>query len=314
MINILFAAKSEQWDHYDAPLRVALDATCLDYTLSTDLPADSVDYIVYAPNSDVQDFTPFTRLRAVLNLWAGVEDVVHNPTLHAPLARMVDPAGLTQGMVEWVTGHVLRHHLGMDLDILRTDRQWQVHHAPLAADRPVTILGFGALGQACAAALMGLGFPVSAWARSMKPADDIPAGVSYFHGQDSLPAALAGAQIVVLLLPSTAQTADIINAQTMQALPKGAVIINPGRGALIDEDALLAAIETGQISHATLDTFKTEPLPADHPFWANPHITVTPHIASVTRPKTAAQVIAQNIARDQRGEALLHLVDRAASY
>jgi glyoxylate/hydroxypyruvate reductase A len=97
-------------------------------------------------------------------------------------------------------------------------------------------------------------------------------------------------------------------------LPQGAVIVNPGRGPLIDDAALLAALDSGHLGHATLDVFRVEPLPADHPFWAHPRVTVTPHIASETRPETAAQVIAENIRRGEAGEPLLHVVDRSAGY
>ena len=131
--NILFAARNDRWAEYEAPLRAALDAAGLDYVLATDLPPETVDYIVYAPNSRLRDFTPFTRLRAVLNLWAGVEEVTGNATLNAPLARMVDH-GLTRGMVEWVTGHVLRHHLGLDAHIHGLNGEWRRAVPPLAED------------------------------------------------------------------------------------------------------------------------------------------------------------------------------------
>jgi len=307
--NILFAAKAERWDTYRQPLTEALTAAGLRFDLRTDFIPEMVDYIVYAPNSDVQDFTPYTRLKAVLNLWAGVEDVAPNPTLTAPLARMVDH-GLTQGMVEWVTGHVLRHHLGMDIHIHGQDGIWRRDIPPLAGDRPVTILGLGTLGQACAAALTSLGFPVTGWSRSAK---DVP-GITCHHGADGLTQALATAQIVVLLLPDTAATSDILNAETLSLLPRGAVIINPGRGPLIDDDALLAVLDTGQVAHATLDVFRTEPLPADHAYWAHPQVTVTPHIASETRPETASRVIAENIRRGEAGAGFLHLVDRSLGY
>ena len=117
MPKILFAALPERWAQYEAPLRASFAQAGIDADLATNHKPEEVDYIIYAPNSDVQDFTPFTRLKAVLNLWAGVEAVINNPTLKAPLARMVDPA-LTQGMIEWVTAHTLRHHIGMDTHIL----------------------------------------------------------------------------------------------------------------------------------------------------------------------------------------------------
>ncbi|MDU8909878.1 glyoxylate/hydroxypyruvate reductase A [Aestuariicoccus sp. MJ-SS9] len=309
-VNILFAAKAESWADYETPLRRALDAHGLDYRLATEMPPETVDYIVYAPNSEVQDFTPYTQLKAVLNLWAGVETAVGNPTLTAPFARMVDDEGLTQGMVEWVVGHSLRHHLGMDAHIVNHGHVWQADAPPMSRDRPVAILGLGALGQACARALTALGFPVSGWARSAKT---LP-GVTCHHGADGLGAALSGAQIVILLLPDTPATENVLNAETLALTAPGAFVINPGRGPLIDDAALLAALDSGQIAHATLDVFRTEPLPKGHPFWAHPQVTVTPHIASETRPDSAARVIAENIRRGEAGAPFLHLVDRTAGY
>ena len=118
----------------------------------------------------------------------------------------------------------------------------------------------------------------------------------------------------MLLLPDTPATTNLLNAETLALLPKGAVIINPGRGPLIDDNALLAALDSKQIGHATLDVFRTEPLPAEHPYWSHPAVTVTPHIASGTRPETASQIIADNIRRGEAGQALLHLVDRDLGY
>lgn len=309
MINILFAAHADRWAQYEQPLTTALDALELDYTLSTEFAPEEVDYIVYAPNSDVQDFGPYTRLKAVLNLWAGVEGVVGNETLTVPLARMVDEEGLTQGMVEWVTGHVLRHHLGMDAHIVNPDHRWHPEAPPLSRDRPVTILGLGTLGLACGKALAGLGFPVTGWSRTAKET-----AFPCFSGDDGLHAALDGAQIVVLLLPDTPATRDILDAEAIARMAPGAVVLNPGRGPLIDEQALLDALDSGHLSHATLDTFRVEPLPGEHPFWHHPKVTVTPHIASETRPDSAARVIAENIRRGDAGAPFLHLVDRAAGY
>ena len=308
-VNILFAALSERWETYEKPLLSAFSALGLEVHLSPDIAPDQVDYIVYAPNSTVQDFTPYTRAKAVLNLWAGVEDVVGNPTLRIPLARMVD-GGLTQGMMEWVTGHVLRHHLDTDLHVLHQDGVWRKNIPPLASDRPVAILGLGALGQACGRALAGLGFDVSGWSRSAK---DVP-GITCLNGDEGLHQVLARAEIIVLLLPFTPQTENIINAKTLAMMPKGAVIINPGRGQLIDDQALLKALDTDQIKHVTLDVFRQEPLPPEHPYWAHEKVTVTPHIASETRAKTAAEVIAENVRRGEAGEPFLHLVDRKLGY
>ncbi|MXY33075.1 MAG: glyoxylate/hydroxypyruvate reductase A [Boseongicola sp. SB0664_bin_43] len=270
---------------------------------------ETIDYIVYAPSSDVRDFSPFTGVKAVLNLWAGVEDVVTNETLRVPLARMVDP-GMTDGMVEWCVAHAMRHHLGIDRDICRRDAAWDPHVPPLARERPLTILGLGVLGRAAAGALSGLGFPVAGWSRTAK---DVP-GVTCLSGESGLVEALRRAELLILLLPLTPETAGLMNSERLALLPKGAILINPGRGPLIDDDALLAALDRGHVAHATLDVFREEPLPGDHPFWAHPDITVTPHIASATRPETAVGLIVENIRRGEAGEPLLHLVDRHRGY
>lgn len=308
--HILFASRDPGWEDYETPLAGALRPVLgSDFTLAPEMPADQVDYIVYAPNSPVQDFTGFPRLRAVLSLWAGVERIVGNQSLTVPLTRMVD-AGLTEGMVEYVSGHVLRYHLGMDAHIGAAPGEWVAVPPPLARNRPVGILGLGALGRACGEALAALGFPVTGWSRTPK---DIP-GLTCRHGETGLAETLAQAEILVLLLPNTPATENILNRAALARLPQGARIVNPGRGTLIDDDALLEALDTGQIGHATLDVFRTEPLPADHPYWARPNVTVTPHIASATRAETAAAVIAENIRRDRAGEPLLHLVDRDRGY
>jgi len=310
MINILFAAFTERWDQYQQPLRKELDLLGLKYKLSEKLPPSEVDYIIYAPNSSIKDFSVFTNLKAVLNLWAGVEDVVNNKTLKVPLARMVDE-GLTQGMKEWVLGHVMRYHLGIDLHIFGQDGKWRDWSTPpLASHRNVTILGLGVLGAECANALAKVGFKVRGWSLTQKSISN----VICHHGFKGLEKSLFGSEIVVLLLPSTAATENIINTKTISYLSKNAVIINPGRGTLIDETALLKSLDDGKLAHATLDVFRQEPLPADHLFWQHPKITVTPHIASETRPNTASQVIAININRFEKGRPLLNQVNFEAGY
>jgi glyoxylate/hydroxypyruvate reductase len=302
---ILFAVPA-LWPEYQDTLPAALaEAGVQDATLVTEADPAQVDYIVYAPSSPLQDFSPYTRTKAVLNLWAGVERIVGNPTLTQLLTRMVDP-GLTEGMVEWVVGHTLRHHLGMDHHIVNPSHTWDPTCPPLARERPVTILGMGALGTACADALRALNFPVTGWSRTEKPGQ--------LHGEHGLRKALSTAQIMITLLPKTPETENLLDAGRLALLPQGAVILNPGRGALIDDDALLAALDAGHIGQATLDVFRVEPLPQDHPFWSHPKVTVTPHIAADTRALTSSRVVAENIRRGEAGEPFLHLVDRARGY
>ena len=308
-IKILFSANEENWRRYKAPLQDALDNKSLDYELGITITPSEVDYIIYAPSSSLQDFSPYTKLKAVLNLWAGVEGVTNNKTLNVPLARMVD-SGLTDGMVEWVTGHTLRHHLGIDKHIHGQDGIWRSYVPPLAKDRIITILGLGTLGTACGIALERLGFNVRGWSRREKRVD----GILCFYGDEQIDSSLMDADIVVLLLPDTPKTKNILNQHTLNLLKRGAFVLNPGRGPLIDDDALLAALETGQIEHATLDVFRIEPLPKNHRYWSNNKVTVIPHKASETRPKTASQVIAMNIERAENGQELLYLVDRENGY
>ncbi len=310
-LSIHFSAPPADWPEYGPHLKAALHEAGIDATLSPALtdPA-SVDYIVYAPNDALTGFSPFTRCKAVLSLWAGVERIAPDATLTQPLCRMVDP-GMTESMVEYVVGHVLRHHLGMDAHILGQDGIWRNGvKPPLARQRPVAMLGLGELGRACAEALRDLRFPVMGWSRTPK---DIP-GIACHAGEDGLASVLRQAQIAVLLMPLTDETRNLLNAARLALMPKGAVIVNPGRGPLIDDDALLAALDAGQIGHATLDVFRTEPLPPDHPYWAHPKVTVTPHIAADTKAVTATRVIAENIRRAEAGEPLLYRVDRKRGY
>ena len=314
MLRVLFAAGATRWRHWEAPLRAAIAAEGVAAELLLEAEPDSVDAIIYAPlpSADAAmqaDFTAFTRCHLVQSLWAGVERIVTNPTLTQPLCRMVDP-GLTQGMVEYVTGHVLRAHLGLDAVLAAQHGRWEPVVPPLASERPVAMLGLGALGAACGAALAGLGFPVLGWARGPK---ELP-GIACHHGDAGLEAVLGKAQIVVTLLPATPETENLLDARRLALLPSGAVVINPGRGSLIDDDALLAALDRGQLAQATLDVFRVEPLPSEHPFWGHPRVTVTPHIAAETRPETAARVVAQNLRRLAQGAPLLHLVDRESGY
>ncbi len=277
-----------------------------------DAPPSQVDYLVYNVDSGVSDFAPYARLRAILNTWAGVEKVVGRITWpqDVPFVRMVEP-GMNEGMAEYFTAHALRYHLDID----RAQRQsaagiWEKWEPPLARDRIVGVLGLGALGTAIVGALRGVGFRVTGWSRSPK---SVP-GVECRHGAEGLRAVLSEAEILAVILPLTAETENILNAERLGWLPRGACIINAGRGPLIDDDALLAALASGQVRHATLDVFRTEPLPPGHPFWRHPGVTVTPHIAAITRTASASEAIIEQIGRDMDGLALQHIVDPARGY
>lgn len=308
-LNVLFLANGERWSAYQAPLAKAFIQHGLNARLARKIDPATVDYIVFAPTDEMLDFSPFSNAKAVLGLWAGVEQIVTNQTLKIPLTRMVD-TGLTEGMVEWVVGHTLRYHLGMDAQICALNGNWNPVIPPLARDRCVGILGMGELGSACATALAALNFNVLGWSRSQK---SVP-GVKCFSKEEGLNELLEVAEIIILLLPLTSFTENLINQARLNRMRQGACLLNPGRGALIDDKALLNALRSGHLAHATLDVFRTEPLPPAHPFWCHSQITVTPHIASETRPETACQIIAENIRRNEAGEQLFFLVDRKSGY
>ena len=311
MIKILFSASQKDWKKYKTELIRAMDDTKLVYEITTDLNCLDANYIIYAPSGGLEDFSKFKSLKAILSLWAGVENITGNTTIKVPLCRMVD-TGLTQGMVEWVTGHVLRHHLDLDKYIKVQDGVWRNNtYPPLASDRNLTILGLGELGLSCAKTLSDLNFKVHGWSRSQK--NNI-GNIKCYFGNDGLIEALSRAEILILLLPLTKKTNGLIDERMLSKMPYGSIILNPGRGHLINDSALLRAIESGQVSHATLDVFEIEPLPKEHPYWVNEKVTVTPHIASVTRASSSCDVIAKNILRGERGDTFLFLVDRKKGY
>lgn len=310
-LNILFSARNALWPKYRPALEKSLADRGIDAVLTdrTDTPG-AVDYIVYAPDRDDEDLSPYTGVKLIQSLWAGPDKLLQNPTLTQPLARMVDP-GMTRGMVEFVTGHILYHHLHTQEFQTMPATEWRWDWGPpLACERTVVFLGVGELGMACARATRELGFRVLGWSRSAKP----EAPIDCFSGDDGLAHVLAEADILVTLLPRTPATRNILGASALARLRPGAAIINPGRGELIDDDALLAALDSGHVRSATLDTFRQEPLPETHPYRSHPRVLVTPHVASETRPLTAAEVVADNIARVEAGQPPRFLVDRRLNY
>lgn len=273
-------------------------------------PAD-IDYaLVWKPPPGLLAGLP--ALKVIFSLGAGVDALLQDATLpDRPLVRMVEP-GLTEGMTEYVCLHVLRWH--RDAPLFEAQQRagvWrQIAHQHLARERRVGIMGLGALGADAAAALTALRFDVAGWSRSRK---DLP-GVTCHAGADGLAAFLARTDILVCLLPLTPQTRDILNADLFARLPTGAVVINAARGQHLVEEDLLAALDSGHLAGATLDVFRTEPLPADHAFWTHPKVTLTPHVAAITQARTAVAQVVDGIERVEGGRPLVNVVDRALGY
>ncbi len=312
--KVVFAGPAAGRDEWMAALRRAaaeLGSEVALFAAPDDVAPREVDYLLYAPDGPIETLAPYAGVKAILSLWAGVETILERPDLpDVPIARMVEP-GLTDGMRDYVVGHVLRAHLDVDrLRAAQAERRWDPSLAPpLARNRRVGVLGLGALGVDCAKALVGLGFQVAGWSRRPKSVS----GVESFAGPDGLKPFLSRTEILVCLLPLTPATRGLLGADALAALPEGAHLVNAARGPILDETALLAALET-RLASATLDVFDVEPLPADHPYWSCAKILVTPHVASVTRPETAARRVMAQIAAHEAGAPLADLVDVASGY
>lgn len=254
----------------------------------------------------------YPRLRLILSIGAGVDHVLNDPDLPAdvPILRMVEP-GLTKGMAEYVVWAVLSHHRFMiDYAEMRERKEWGFIQQLAPESRRVGIMGLGVLGRAAVERLKPFGFQLRGWSKSPK---DIP-GVTCFHGPNGLSAFLSETDIVICLLPLTEETRGLLNADAFALMPEGAAVINAGRGGLLKEKDLLAALESGQIGAATLDVFEKEPLSKRSPIWRHPRIQITPHIASMIVFETAAQQVVEAIRRVSAGEMLDGLVDPAKGY
>ncbi|MTI08793.1 2-hydroxyacid dehydrogenase [Curvivirga aplysinae] len=240
------------------------------------------------------------NVKAVQSLWAGIEHITSDPDFpkHLPIIRMVD-IGLTEGMQDYVLGHVMLHHLNTIRYInAQKKKHWDPIDPPLARQRKVAMLGLGKLGEACAQTLRQAGFQVLGWSRSQKEID----GIQCYSGDVGLKTVLSEASILVNLLPNTPATIKLLDAEKLSWMPKGASIVNPGRGTIFDDDALVNALKSDALSAVTLDVFWEEPLPKDHPFWGMDNVLITPHIASVTRVDTGAETAIANLKHLRAGK------------
>jgi glyoxylate/hydroxypyruvate reductase A len=270
-----------------------------------------VPYIVVGrPTPGVIRAVPGVEL--VLSLNAGIEHLLSSGEVpdHLPIVRLVDD-GLADGMADWVLGHALAWHRNFSVyRELQAKGQWAPQEEKLARERVVAILGAGALGSPVARHFVRFGFTTRVWSRSGRAVE----GAESFAGREQLIEAVSGADILVNLLPLTAETENVIGTRVLGALARGGFLINGARGGHIVDADLIAALDSGQLSGAALDVFRTEPLPADHPFWRHPKIAISPHVAAPTHAHTAVKQMAENIRRFERGETLNHVVDRTLGY
>ena len=263
----------------------------------------------WIPPDDIM--AAFPNLELLISVGAGVDQFDFSklpPEL--PVVRMVEP-GIVDGMVEYVTMSVLALHRDLVPYIAQQKSQiWKQIRVLPASTRRVGVLGLGMLGEAVTRKLTGFGFPVAGWSRTQRTIE----GVTCYSGTQGMSDFLGRTDILICLLPLTSETRGILDADLFARLPHGARLVNTGRGGHLDQDALLAALDAGQISAAVLDVTDPEPLPAGHALWNDPRVLVTPHIASMTQPDTAVEVVLENLRRHRAGEPLIGLVDRSRGY
>ena len=253
----------------------------------------------------------FPNLELVFSIGAGVDqfDISQLPS-HIPLIRMLEP-GIAESMIEYVTMAVLALHRDLLRFIAQQREQvWREIGATQAAKRRIGVMGLGLLGQAVLERLKNFGFPLAGWNRSPRSIEN----VSCYSGEQGLSDFLARTDILVCLLPLTNETRGILNINLFEALPRGAQLVNVGRGGHLVEANLIEALERGLLSAAVLDVAEHEPLPKGHPFWNHPRILLTPHIASTTTPETAVEFVLETIGRYRRGEVLPGRVNRDRGY
>lgn len=291
------AAAAEEWASLLAPLLPGVEVRWWDE------PGDvaRVRYaMVWKPEPGRLASLP--ALRLILGTGAGVDGVLADPLRprHVPLARIVTREAVTK-MVEYVLLAVLAHHRAWAVfGCWKAERRFTYLDCPPAGERRVGVMGLGELGLPAARALASVGFDAAGWSRSRRTVE----GVECFAGEAEFGPFLARSEILVNLLPLDRSTEGVLCRALFERLPKGAFLVNAARGGHLVEEDLIQALDEGLLAGATLDVFREEPLPADHPFWADRRITITPHVASLARPRARAPVVAQAILAFEEGRPL----------
>jgi glyoxylate/hydroxypyruvate reductase A len=307
---LLFYSQYDSPEHWEGHLKRAMPE--LEFRVWPDIgdPKDIEAALVWKmPEGEL---AKLPNLKLIVNLGAGVDSIVADKSLPAgvPIARIADPE-MSRMMAQFVLLSVLRHHRNfVAFERAQRERRWDYIHPKETRETAVGVMGLGQLGGSAALELARQGFSVRGWSRTQRKLD----GVQCFHGATALAQFLEGLNVLVAMLPYTPQTDGIVDAGVFAKLAKGAAFVSVGRGRTVDEDALVAALRSGQVGEATLDVFREEPLAPAHPLYTFEQVLVTPHLASVSVPRSAAEQVVENIRRVRAGKPLLNIVDPGRGY
>jgi glyoxylate/hydroxypyruvate reductase A len=305
-LNILFASTKEKAERWFPLLQKALPADR--FFPWPDSNGGDIDVALVATHP-AGTFANLPKLKLIQSMWMGVETFLNDPQVprDVPLARLIDP-GMVLAMGETVIAHVLDWHRHLYFyRAMQRESKWRRRPQFMPSDRTVGILGLGELGSTVAAKLVAMQFNVAGWSRTPKKLEGV-------HCSTDLDDVVRRSDALVCLLPLTEKTTGIINSKMLSLVRKGGCVINVARGGHLVVPDLFAALDSGHLEHAYLDVFETEPLPAESPLWSHPGITLTPHVAAFTEPRTSVTKIVENFERVRRGEKPLNTVDYSAGY
>ena len=308
----IFVSTGSKTTEYKKILEEEIKTQSLECNIIEDISRNSeVNAIIYSDESEISDFSIFPDDTVIFSIFAGVEKTLLNKSIRQPLVRLID-IEMTECMAEWCAAHVMRYHLDLDEFIRPDKKEWKIYNKErlLANQINIGILGLGTLGSATAQKLKKLDFKVTGWSATEKKI----VGVRSLIGPDGLTRILSTSDYLILLLPLTEKTKTIINSDSLKVVKTGAILINAGRGGLIEDNDLLKALDSGKLSGCTLDVFNEEPLPQEHPFWSHDKVTVTPHISAPTRLRSSIKSILKNIDRIKKGLQPLGLVEKERFY
>ena len=303
MSTLVFYSEFDSFEEWSALLAPYLPGVTICRAETVQKP-DEVHYaLAWKPPRGF--FAPYRNLRLLVNLGAGVDSLVgRNDLPDIPIIRLSDP-DMARMMASYVLFAVLRYARDIPaFERAQRERRWRYLHPRAPAGIRVGVLGLGELGAYAARELARQGFDVRGWSRSKKEI----AGIRCSSGLASLDDFLSQSDILVVMLPLTPHTTSLLSAERLARLPQGAAFINVSRGAIVDQAALTDALRSGQIAEATLDVFDREPLPPHDPLWQMDTVLITPHLASVASPTSAARQVAENIQRAARGEPVTNQV------